>query len=437
MFNFFKDYLRQRSLSTSVVPSRGDARTATPNNTTLIDATALEARILYSALPLIDFASVTPETIADLPNLQECPMGDLCPTEDKQSEESESPHTSEDHESSDNVLPRTVIFVDESVPDYHSLIDDIIASSETNDSLQIFMLDGERDGVEQVTGILSTLSDIDQVHFFSHGSSGEVQLGNTTLNSSSLGGYAGNLSEWSSSLSSSADILFYGCDLASGNGELLVQSISELTGADVAASDDATGHSDQGGDWTLELHVGLVEAEVAVSQQFHNDWQHILATYTVTNTNNGGAGSLRRAITDANSNSGTDTIEFNIPGGGVHTINLTSALPYINDTVIIDGTTESDFSGTPLIELNGASAGSSTDGLTLDTGSGGSTIRGLIINRFGGDGIRIDTGSNNNTIVGNYIGVTASGNTAAGNGWAGVYLVSNSNTIGGSTAADR
>ena len=41
------------------------------------------------------------------------------------------------------------------------------------------------------------------------------------------------------------------------------------------------------------------------------------ATYTVTNTDNSGAGSLRQAITSANTNPGPDTIIFSIPGCGV------------------------------------------------------------------------------------------------------------------------
>src|SRR4051812_42811607 len=41
------------------------------------------------------------------------------------------------------------------------------------------------------------------------------------------------------------------------------------------------------------------------------------ATFTVTNTNDTGAGSLRQAIIDANANAGTDQISFNIAGAGV------------------------------------------------------------------------------------------------------------------------
>ena len=56
-----------------------------------------------------------------------------------------------------------------------------------------------------------------------------------------------------------------------------------------------------------------------------------MATFTVTNTNDSGAGSLRQAILDANAQAGTDTISFNIPGGGVHTIAPATPLPTITD----------------------------------------------------------------------------------------------------------
>ena len=66
-------------------------------------------------------------------------------------------------------------------------------------------------------------------------------------------------------------------------------------------------------------------------------------TFTVTKTADTNDGtcdadcSLREAITEANTLAGTDTIAFNIPGGGPHTIQPTSALPTISDPVVIDG----------------------------------------------------------------------------------------------------
>ena len=44
----------------------------------------------------------------------------------------------------------------------------------------------------------------------------------------------------------------------------------------------------------------------------------VATTFIVFNTNDGGAGSLRQALTSANANAGLDTINFNVPSGGVH-----------------------------------------------------------------------------------------------------------------------
>ena len=49
--------------------------------------------------------------------------------------------------------------------------------------------------------------------------------------------------------------------------------------------------------------------------------------YVVTNTDDSGIGSLRQAIGGCERDFGPDTIRFNIPGAGVRTINLASALP--------------------------------------------------------------------------------------------------------------
>ena len=150
--------------------------------------------------------------------------------------------------------------------------------------------------------------------------------------------------------------------------------------------------------------------------------------------------SLREAITAANNTAnvgGPDRIYFNIAGAGPHTINLGSVLPDITQAIIIDGTSEPDFAGTPVIELNGAGAGAATSGLILASGSSGSTIRGLVINRFSESAIRI-LGSSNNTVAGNFLGTNTAGTAALGN-QVGVYITlsSTNNTVGGTTAADR
>src|ERR1044071_2859000 len=128
------------------------------------------------------------------------------------------------------------------------------------------------------------------------------------------------------------------------------------------------------------------------------------ATFTVTNVNDSGPGSLRQAILDANSNDGTDMINFHI-GTGARTISPLSPLPSIVGRVTIDGTTQPGYPGTPIIEIEGSQAGTAS-GLIIFAGF--STIRGLVINRFSGDGISMADGSGN-TIENNYIGVDVTG----------------------------
>jgi hypothetical protein len=119
--------------------------------------------------------------------------------------------------------------------------------------------------------------------------------------------------------------------------------------------------------------------------------------------------SLVGAINNANTGGGADTIAFNIDPGGTQTIIPAAPLPGIVETVTMDGTTQPGFAGTPIIELNGTSvAGSPLAGLRITAGA--STIRGLVINRFGGPGI--ETSTNGNTIAGNYIGTDGAGNAA-------------------------
>src|SRR5262245_46884174 len=110
------------------------------------------------------------------------------------------------------------------------------------------------------------------------------------------------------------------------------------------------------------------------------------ATVTVTSTAASRTGRLRAAILAANGHPGPDTIGFTSAGAGVHTISPTSALPTIPDTLVVAGNTQPGFAGSPLIELNGTTAGAGASGLVLNAAAAGSVVRGLTINRFAGDG---------------------------------------------------
>ena len=159
----------------------------------------------------------------------------------------------------------------------------------------------------------------------------------------------------------------------------------------------------------------------------------MLSTFTVSNTDDGGPGSLRQAIIAANNLAGLDRIDFAIPGAGPFTIQPLSGLPSIDDPVTIDGTTQPGYAGKPIIELDGSQTGGEVG---LSIGAGGSTVRGLVINRFAG-GILLSGGGGNH-IEGNYIGTDVTGTMALGNLDNGISIESSSsNTIGGTMTAAR
>ncbi|MEW6209570.1 MAG: hypothetical protein AB1631_14470, partial [Acidobacteriota bacterium] len=158
------------------------------------------------------------------------------------------------------------------------------------------------------------------------------------------------------------------------------------------------------------------------------------AVFSVTNTNDSGTGSLSNAIINANGNPGADMIAFNIAGAGVQTIKPLSPLPVITEAVTIDGTTQPGFADTPIIELDGSSAGTSADGLRLRGGN--SAVRGLAVNRFKAAGIRSDARASN-LIEGNFIGTDTNGVLDQGNVIGVIISGSSNNKVGGTVAAAR
>lgn len=190
--------------------------------------------------------------------------------------------------------------------------------------------------------------------------------------------------------------------------------------------------------------------------------------YTVINNNDSGVGSLRDAITSANTNAGLDSIYFNIPGGtqADRTIVATTVLPTITELVIIDGTTQPNgsafgFSNAKIV-LDGLSK-SLAQGIKITSvpvSSRNTEIYGLYITRFiqainitgdaydrcvigsAGKGNVISnnrdygvyvSGADTIKISGNLIGVNSNGDTIESNA-TGIYLLSNADacTIGGS-----
>ena len=213
-----------------------------------------------------------------------------------------------------------VAFIDAGVFDPASI------SSHFQCGTEIHLLNSSQDGIDQITQFLAGRSDIKAVQIVSHGHDGELQLGNTDV--TDLSAYDHDLQLWSKALSTDADILLYGCDLAQSNtGKAWVNELAQRTGADVAASTNLTGNAALAGDWNLEYSTGKID----VGSLTDPEYQWTLANFAVTNLGDSaapGSGTLRAAINAANALGGSNDIFFPQLQG---TITLSQGELYITD----------------------------------------------------------------------------------------------------------
>ncbi len=164
-----------------------------------------------------------------------------------------------------------IVFIDSAIADREVLIDNISGATE------IVVLDPLLDGVAQIEASLSKYEAIDGVHLISHGDNGQITLGNTVLDSDTLSEYTYTLQKWSNFLGEEADILVYGCNVASDSfGVAFLEELSQITNADIAASNDFTGSSVSGGDWDLEVTVGSIEIQSIAGVEIETGYHHIL-----------------------------------------------------------------------------------------------------------------------------------------------------------------
>ena len=163
-----------------------------------------------------------------------------------------------------------LVFIDPTVESYQSLSADIEAA-------EVILLDPTQDGVEQITEVLAEHSNLSSVQIVAHGTAANLYLGSAQLNLETLDDYTSNLKGWSEALAPTADILFYGCNVAAEDaGTTFVQQLSQLTGADIAASDDLTGNANLGGDWELETSIGSIESALALSTEAMQEYSAVL-----------------------------------------------------------------------------------------------------------------------------------------------------------------
>ena len=331
--------------------------------------------------------------------------------------------------------PRELVIVDAGVPELEVLLADLAARGD--DAPEVVVIGG---GAADADEALARIGDalegreaLGAVHLITHGGSGALEIAGARVTTLDLLAANASVSGWGDAFAAGADLLIYGCDVAAGEiGRGFVDTLSLLTGADVAASTDLTGAAAGGGDWHLEYARGDVTAALAPSAALRADFRATLEIHTVDVFADLDAAdpdyerTLRGAIERAVAG---DTIVFSGPG----TVALQAALPTITESITIDATVGTGWIDRPLVTLDGGSAGA-VNGLTFGAGSDGSVVRGLAIVGLRGTRHPAAGRAGGHAIESSFIGTD--GTNALGNGGAGVAAIeSANNTIGGATAA--
>jgi len=208
-----------------------------------------------------------------------------------------------------------VVFIDRSVDDIAAYLTNISPTAE------IHFLDSNRDGVEQIAEVLSQYDNVDAIHIISHGNEGVLNLGSTALTADSMvGEHADELADIGSALSAGGDILIYGCDFTSGEAGLeAAMVLGGLTGADIASSNDDTGHSARGGDWNLESTIGQIDTAAIKAE----NWDGLLTTsgpLTIDDQSNAGPTITLTSVVGVAGSAGVITTD--LPEGSLEMVDV-------------------------------------------------------------------------------------------------------------------
>ncbi|WP_462158959.1 Ig-like domain-containing protein [Pseudoalteromonas sp. GB56] len=143
--------------------------------------------------------------------------------------------------------------------------------------IDVIEIDDSQPIFSQLNDKLTHYSQIEAIHWVSHGQQGQLHIGQQHIDTNQLENYLNDLKFLGEKLTANADIQFYNCNLGQGEqGEKFVELIAAATGADVAASNDFTGNANQGADWELEVVRGDINTDRPFSISALKDFSSVL-----------------------------------------------------------------------------------------------------------------------------------------------------------------
>jgi Ca2+-binding RTX toxin-like protein len=189
---------------------------------------------------------------------------------------------------------QTIVFVDAHVEDSELLINAVIPG------VEVVRLNDRQDGIAQITAALAQRQNVAAVHLLSHGSPGQLQIGQGWVSAENLGQYAEQIRAWRRSLIGQAAFYLYGCRVAAEEvGKTFIQQLAHLTQATVAASQNWTGHAALGGDWDLEVATGVISAPSIFRAEALENYAYVLANIRIDDVivEEGNSGTLNVTFT--------------------------------------------------------------------------------------------------------------------------------------------
>ena len=150
-----------------------------------------------------------------------------------------------------SIITPTILFIDSTIDD----IDELINGVQPN--VRVVILDPQEDGIKQITQALQLHREVEAIHIVAHGQPGCLSLGNIEFTLETLNSYTPALKSWMA-LPKTPPLLLYGCNLAAGDiGTEFLKKLHQTTNLPIAASQTKIGSSALGGNWQLEVRLGV------------------------------------------------------------------------------------------------------------------------------------------------------------------------------------
>ncbi|SER06556.1 VCBS repeat-containing protein [Nitrosomonas sp. Nm51] len=143
---------------------------------------------------------------------------------------------------------------------------------------QVIRLDPASEPVTQLTDAIHQHAPVQEIVLVAHAIPGQIHFSGGLIGSTQLERHQQQLQAWRKSLSHDAKLCVYACELAAGEeGTNFINLLSDLTGAEVAASSLPVGKTETSWNWDLDCLTKFFEVPIPFSRNSVETYRYTLA----------------------------------------------------------------------------------------------------------------------------------------------------------------